>query len=89
MPYSNALVQIGTTPTPIASVAERGGLLIQNNGSAAVFLGGRNVGISGPNTGIQLASGATIFVPSVGTNAEALFGVAAATQPVCYLYPSD
>jgi hypothetical protein len=36
MPYSNGQVTVTTTPTPICSVAERGGIVIQNNGSAAV-----------------------------------------------------
>jgi hypothetical protein len=52
-------------------------VIIQNNGSAAVFLGGPNVTVSGANTGISVAAGASVLVPSVGTNAETLFGVVA------------
>jgi len=90
LPYSNGLVTVTTTPTPICSVGERGGVLIQNNGSAAVFVGGQNVAISGANTGISLAAGATLFIPSVGTNPATLFGVVAtATQPLAFLFPSD
>ncbi len=91
MPYSNGLVSVGTTATPICSIGERGGVVIQNNGSALVFLGGPNVAASGPNTGISLlGSGATIFIPSVGTNPKTLFGVVAtATQPVVFLFCSD
>ena len=37
MPYSNGLVTVGTTPTPICSLGARGGVVIQNNGSAPVF----------------------------------------------------
>jgi hypothetical protein len=91
MPYSKGQVDVATTPTAICSVGERGGVVIQNNGTAPVFLGGLNVAASGPNTGISLAgSGATIFIPSVGTELETLFGVVASgTQPVVFLFPSD
>lgn len=90
MPYTNGLVTVTTTPTPICAVGERGGVLIQNNGSAAVFLGGPNVTVSGASTGIQLAAGATLFVPSVGTELETLFGVTAAgSAPVIFLFASD
>jgi hypothetical protein len=45
-------------------VGSRGGVVIQNNGTAPVFLGGLNAAVSGANTGISLAVGATIFIPS-------------------------
>lgn len=87
MSYTSGIVTVGTTPTVIATVGERGGIVVQNTGSAAVVLGGPNVAVS---TGISLAAGATLFVPSVGTNPATLYGVVAtATQPVAYLYPSD
>jgi hypothetical protein len=72
-------------------LGERGGVVVQNNGTAVIFLGGLNVAVSGPNTGISLAgSGATMFIPSVGTNAAILCGVVATgTQPVVFLFPSD
>ncbi len=90
MPYNNGLVTVATTATVICSVGERGGVIIQNNGSAAVFLGGPNVAASGANTGISLAAGATLFIPSVGTNPKTLFGVVAAgTAPVVFLFASD
>lgn len=90
MGYSSGLITVATTPTPICTVGERGGVLIQNNGSAAVFLGGSNVAVSGVSTGIQIAAAATLFVPSVGTNPATLYGiVATATQPVVFLFPSD
>jgi hypothetical protein len=75
MTYFNGLVTVATTPTPICAIGARAGVLIQNNGSAAVFLGGPNVATSGANTGISLAAGATLFVPSVGTLAATLFGI--------------
>jgi hypothetical protein len=90
MGYSNGLVTVATTPTPLCSVGERGGVVIQNNGTQPVFLGGLNVAVSGINTGISVAAGATLFVPSVGTNADILCGiVASGTQPVVYLFASD
>jgi hypothetical protein len=88
--YFNGLVTVGTAPTPICSATGRGGVLIQNNGAAAVFLGGANVAVSGVNTGISLAAGATLFVPSVGTLAAVLYGiVATATAPIAFLFASD
>jgi hypothetical protein len=55
-----------------------------------VFRGGVNVAVSGVNTGISVATAATVFVPSVGTNAKTLYGVVAtATQPVAFLFASD
>jgi hypothetical protein len=89
MAYSNGLVTVGTTPTAICAIGARSGVLIQNNGSAAVSLGGPNVATSGANTGISLAAGATLFVPSVGSLAATLFGIAAASQPVVFLFASD
>jgi hypothetical protein len=90
MSYSNGLVTVGTTPTPICAATGRGGVVIQNNGSAAVFLGGPNVATSGVNTGISIAAGANMFIPSVGNLAAILFGiVATATQPVVFLFASD
>lgn len=90
MPYSNGQAIVGTTPTPICSVGERGGVIIQNTGAAAVFVGGPNVAVSGASTGISLAAGATLFIPSVGANPKTLWGVVAtASQPVVFLFPSD
>jgi hypothetical protein len=89
MAFVNGLVTVTTAPTAIVSVGERGGIIIQNNGSAAVFLGGANVAVTGVGTGISLAAGATIFIPSAGSISATLFGVvAAASQPVVYLFPS-
>jgi hypothetical protein len=60
MPYSNGLVTVGTTPTPICSVGERGGVIIQNNGTAPVFLGGLNVAVSGVESTVLKACRRTI-----------------------------
>jgi hypothetical protein len=90
MSYVNGLVTVTTAPTPICSVGERGGIVVQNNSAAAVFLGGPNVAVSGVNTGISLAAGATIFIPSVGSNLKTLYGVVVtATAAVAFLFPSD
>jgi hypothetical protein len=88
--FSNGLVTVGTTPTALCTIAGRGGVIVQNNGSAAVFLGGANVAVSGASTGISLAAGATVFVPTAGSSTAILFGVVATgTQPVVFLAPSD
>jgi hypothetical protein len=89
MSYSNGQAIVGTTPTPICAATGRGGVLIENTGSAPVFLGGPNVAVSGANTGISVAAGATLFVPTVGNLAAILFGVAAASQSVVFLFASD
>jgi hypothetical protein len=65
-----------------------GGLLVQNNGSAAVFVGGPSVTTSGANAGVQIAAGATLTVPTTGAEPLSLYGiVATATQNVSYLFP--
>jgi hypothetical protein len=91
MPYKNGLVSVGTTATLIASVGaapETGGLLVQNNGSAAVFLGGPTVTTSGATAGVQLAAGASLTIPTTGAEPLSLYGiVATATQNVSYIFP--
>jgi hypothetical protein len=89
MAYFNGLVTVSTAPTPICALGARSGVLIQNTGSAAVFLGGPNVAVSGAFTGVSVAAGSTLFVPSVGSLAATLYGVAAASQPVAFLFASD
>jgi hypothetical protein len=88
--YNNGLVQVVSgSPTLIVTVAsENGGVLIQNVGNALVFLGGPTVTSSGANQGVSVAAGATLLVPSVGGQTNALYGVTAATaQNVAFLMP--
>jgi hypothetical protein len=90
MPFTNGQVTVTTSPTPLCTIAGRGGVLIQNNGSAPVFLGGLGVAVSGAGTGISVAAGATVFVPTAGSGTVILYGVVAtSSQPVVFLFPSD
>ncbi len=89
--YQNGSVTVSTTPTLIANVgAENDGVLIQNTGAAAIFVGGPSVATSGANLGISVAAGATLLVPSVGGSAVIpLYGIiATGTAAVVFLYPS-
>lgn len=75
-------VTVGTTPTLIFEIADRPGVVIQNSGSVAVFLGGATVATSGTAAGVSLAAGATLVVPF---SAE-LFGiVATGTTTVAFM----
>lgn len=89
MAYANQLVTVGTTPTPICTLATPTGVVIQNFGTAAVFVGGANVAVSGASQGISIAAGSILTLPTAGEENETLYGVvAAATQPVVYLFAS-
>ena len=89
--YKQGVVSVGTSPTVIATIGaapETGGIVVQNNGSAAVFLGGSNVTSSGATAGVQLATGATLTIPTTGAEPLTLYGVVAtATQNVSYIFP--
>lgn len=82
---------VGTTATLIATVGaepENGGLLIQNNGSAAVFVGGPSVTTSGAPAGVQIAANGTLTIPTTGAEPLSLYGiVASGTCSVSYIYP--
>ena len=88
--YNNAPTTVGTTPTLIAVVeSDADGVLVQNNGSVAVFLGGANVAASGANLGFSLAENTSVLIPSTGGAANSLFAVtASSTATVVVLFPS-
>jgi hypothetical protein len=88
--YSNGSTTVGTTPTKICTVSPSSdGVLIQNNGSAALFLGGPAVTVSGSTVGISVAAGATVNVPTTGGTPHDLYGVVATgTAAVTYLFPN-
>lgn len=88
--YEQGTVSVGTTATLVCTVGtENDGALIQNNGSAAVFLGGPGVTTSGATQGVQLAASATVAVPSVGGSTHDLYAVVATgTADVSYLFPA-
>lgn len=87
--YSNGSVSVGATPTLVCTVApESDGVLIQNAGTTAVFLGGSAVAASGANQGIQVGANATQLVPSIGGAPHDLYAITASgSEPVVYLFP--
>jgi hypothetical protein len=92
MAYQNGVISVTTSPTLIAtpsSAPDIDGILIQNLGAVAVFLGGSTVTANTASTGgYSLAAGASVLVPTTGASAEGLFGiVASSTANVAWLYP--
>jgi hypothetical protein len=89
--FASGSVDVGDTPTLVCSVAqENDGVLVQNTGSADVYLGGVDVAASGAEAGIVLAAGAVMTVPSVAGRVHDLYAVAAAatSSTVAYLFPA-
>jgi hypothetical protein len=92
MSYQNGVVSVGTTATLIAtpsSAPDVDGILIQNLGAVAVFLGGSTVTANTASMGgYSLAAGTSVLVPTTGASAEGLYGiVASSTANVSWLYP--
>jgi hypothetical protein len=91
---NSGTVTIGTSPTPICTLASEGdGAVIQNSGSTPVFVGGSAVAASGANAGISVAPGATLTVPGVHGGGAAfdpqLYGVVATgTTTVAFIAPA-
>lgn len=88
--YINGAVTVQPgTPTLICTVpSENDGVLIQNAGTASVFLGGPNVMSSGPNQGLNIPPGQIINVPSVGGRTNKIYGTSESlAQAVVYLMP--
>jgi len=89
--YNPGTVTVGTNAT-LSAVCEStgtGGVLVQNNGSVTVYLGGSNVTSSGATQGVSLAANATLLVPTVGGPADALYAVTgSSTALVSVLFPS-
>jgi hypothetical protein len=88
--YNNAATTVGTSPTLIAVVeADADGVLVQNNGSVTVYLGGGTVAASGANQGFSLATTTSVLVPSTGGVANQLYAVTgSSTASVVVLFPS-
>jgi hypothetical protein len=79
--YSNGTTSVDTSPTLICTVPEENdGVLIQNNGSVAVFLGGPSVSTTGEDQGLSLAAGSVLSVPSVGDSPHDLYGIVESTS---------
>jgi hypothetical protein len=89
--YNTSATSVGTSPTLIATLADAGtgGVLVQNNGSVTVYLGGPNVASSGANLGYALAQTTSVLVPTVGGPPNALFAVTgSSTATVVVLFAS-
>jgi hypothetical protein len=64
------------------------GVVVQNNGSTPVFLGGSTVTATGATAGVQIAANGTPTVPTTGAEPLSLYGVCASgTNNVAYLFP--
>jgi len=92
MAYQNGVVSVGTTAVLIAtpsSAPDISGILIQNLGAVAVFLGASTVTANTASTGgYSLAAGTSVLVPTTGASSEALYGItASSTANVAWLYP--
>ena len=88
--YNNAATTVSNTPTLIATVSsDADGVLVQNNGTATVYLGGATVASSGASIGYMLAANASVLVPSTGSCANSLYAItASSTAVVVVLFPS-
>ena len=88
--YSNGTTTVGTTATLICTVdPTAGGVLLQNTGSAAIYVGGPNVTTSGAYTGISLTntSSPIVLFPSTGGVQHGIYGVvASSTQTISWAY---
>ena len=88
--YSNGSTTVASTPTLICTVdPDSAGVLLQNTGSAAIFVGGPNVTTSGAYTGISLTNtnSPVTFFPSTGGVQHGIYGVVATgTQTISWLY---
>lgn len=89
--YLNGMTPVTTTATLICTVpAEDDGVLIQNNGTVTVYLGGPDVTSSGATQGVGLAAAAALVVPSVGGTTNDLYGVVVTgSADVTWLMPQE
>ncbi len=84
--FVNGSVSVGSTATNILTVTPGQVVVLQNTGSAAIFLGGSTVTSSGASVGYSLAAGASLTLPSVSEQGHVLYGiVATGTQTLVYL----
>lgn len=94
MAYKNGVVSVGTTATLIAtpsSAPDVDGILVQNLGAVAVYLGGSTVTAGTTSTGgLQLPASSTtpVLVPTTGASTEGLYAItASSTANVAFIYP--
>lgn len=88
--YQHGTATVATTRAVLVTAGSVGGVLVQNNSAAAVFLGGSTVTADATATGgISLAAGATVTVPTVGGAKADLYAVVATgTAAVAWLSPA-
>lgn len=89
---NNGTVSVGTTATIIATVQkESGGILVANQGSVPVYLGGPSVTADTSATGgYPLAANASVLIPTDGDETRKLYGiVASGTANVSFLQPAS
>lgn len=94
MPYNNAVVSVGTSPTLLCTpgvVPDNESVLVQNLSAVIVYIGGSTVTAGTTATGgLQLPASNTtpVAVPCTGAAAEALYAVVASgTANVAVLFP--
>jgi hypothetical protein len=90
MPFINGQVSVGATPTQVCQVPGGSGVVLQNLGSAAVFIGGPSVAATGASQGISLAPNASMTINTyefdTQTSPHELWAiVAGGTNPLNYL----
>lgn len=90
--YNQGTVSVTTTATKIATMQkESGGVLIANQGSVTVYLGGSTVTANTAATGgFPLAANASVLVPTDGDESRDLYAiVASGTANVSFLQPAS
>lgn len=78
--FVNGSVSVTSTAAAILTVYPGQVVVLQNTGTSAIFLGGSTVTSSGANIGYSLAAGASLTLPSVGLQANVLYGITASTS---------
>lgn len=90
--YQSGTVSVTTAATLICTVDKAGGVLIQNNGSGSLYVGGASVTSDTTATGgLKIAAGAIQLIPSsASSTGSALYGiVATSTANVAFVFPSE
>lgn len=88
--YLSGTATVAAARSVLVTTGSPGGVLVQNNGSVAVFLGGSAVTADTAATGgISVAAGASVTVPTAGGAKADLYAVVASgTAAVAWLSPA-
>lgn len=88
--YLNGTASVGVARTLLVTTGSVGGVLVQNQGAVAVFLGGATVTADATATGgISVAAGASVLIPTTGGAKADLYAVtASSTANVSWLSPA-